>query len=59
VFLVGDFNARHPSWDAQYRDATYTSQQGKWLHKQLIAYILLVFLNYQQKKARFVQGSYG
>jgi endonuclease/exonuclease/phosphatase family metal-dependent hydrolase len=37
VFLVGDFNARHPSWDGQYRDATYTSQQGKWLHETLIA----------------------
>ena len=35
VCLVGDFNARHRSWDSQCQDSGYTSQQGKWLHAQL------------------------
>lgn len=38
VFLVGDFNARHPSWDSQYRDSGYESRQGKWLYRHLISH---------------------
>jgi hypothetical protein len=39
VFLVGDFNAHHPSWDPKCRDSvsSQTMIKGKWINKHLIA----------------------
>jgi hypothetical protein len=38
VFLLGDFNAHHLSWDPMCRDLPAPSlNKGKWLHKHLLA----------------------
>ena len=37
IFLVGDFNARHPSWDPLVRDSITPPVTGRWIHKHLIA----------------------
>ena len=37
VYVLGDLNARHGSWDPSIKDARTLCSKGKWVHKHLIA----------------------
>ena len=37
VFVVGDFNARHVSWDPFLRDVAHGNHSGKLIHRHLLA----------------------
>jgi exonuclease III len=36
VYVLGDFNARHTSWDSTIHDAASKCMKGKWVHKKLL-----------------------
>lgn len=36
VFVFGDFNARHKSWDPHIADAKHPCMKGRWVSKRLI-----------------------
>ena len=38
VFILGDFNARHKSWDPHIEDANQVNQPGKWVNQHIITY---------------------
>ena len=37
IFLIGDFSARHPSWDSLVQDSVTPPVTGRWVNTHLIA----------------------
>ena len=38
LFILGDFNARHKSWDPQIQDTTNQNNAGKWVNKRIVTH---------------------
>ena len=38
VFVLGDFNARHRSWDPHIEDANQVDYTGKWINQHILTY---------------------